>query len=108
MAFSLPSVCEGFLNAMGSWAHYGFIMVMGPITALSLIWRPMALSLLCRGGSKGKSDRSKLIIVMALLGGFGACCLGKFSNLEPRKLHFLLFEQLFLDNLAACYTSNFT
>ena len=61
---------EAFLNTMGSWAHYGFITVKGRIMALSLIWRPMALSLLCRGGSKGKSDRYKLFIVMALLEGF--------------------------------------
>ena len=69
---------EAFLNAMGSWAHYGFIMVMGRIMALSLIWRRRALSLLCRGGSKGKSDHCKLFIVMALLEGF--------EGMVPRKI----------------------
>ena len=33
---------------------------------------------------------------------------GKFSNLEPWKHHLLLSAQLFLSNLAACYSSNFT
>ena len=61
-----------------------------------------------RGGSRGKSDRCKLIIVMELLGGSGHAPPGKFSNLEPWKHHLLLSAQLFLSNLAACYSSNFT
>ena len=63
-----------------------------------------------RGGSKGKSDRCKLIIVMELLGGPGMTPPppGKFSNLEPWKHNLLLSAQLFLSNLAACYSSNFT
>ena len=65
-----------------------------------------------RGGSRGKSDRCKLIIVMELLGGPGMPPLppppGKFSILEPWKHHLLLSAQLFLSNLAACYSSNFT
>ena len=61
-----------------------------------------------RGGSRGKSNRCKVLIVMALLGGSGGMPPRICSNLEPRKHHLLLSEQLSLSNLAACYSSNFT